>query len=88
MQLYDEGGLLVSVAAIWSREVVGGFVVIATDALGCAARMAGSGGVGGVVVVDIFDQTPYERLYVNRNPTAAVKYVATATKLCRLGLPN
>ena len=40
------------VAVIWSREVVGSFMVIAADVLGCAARMAGSGGVGGVVIVE------------------------------------
>ena len=52
MELYDEGGLSVSVTTIWSREVVGGFMVIVADALGCAARMAGSGGGGGVVIVE------------------------------------
>ena len=89
MELYDEGGLSVLVAVIWSREVVGSLVAIAADALGCAARMAGSGGVGVIFAeaVRIFNQAPYEHLYVNCNPTA-VKYVCAKQLNWKLGLHN
>lgn len=58
--------------------------VIAADALGCTASMAGSGGVGGVV--EIFDQTPYERLSMTPPSHVQLSNIATQTIELEAGL--